>query len=113
MPGAELFPYVYVNADGTARELHPSEWQYLQSDFRPGDGAAPYVKCSYTERNGWGELTGYLERSNLPRGTPIQQAPTEDPLRPLDKAEFIAWLRSKGVEIAEKSDGSFVSKPRR
>ena len=66
MPGAELFPYVYVNADGTARELHPSERQHLQSDFRPGDGAAPYVKCSYTDRNGWGELTGYLERSESP-----------------------------------------------
>jgi hypothetical protein len=113
MPAAAPYPYVYVNADGTARELHPNEQQYLQSEFRPGDGAAPYVKCSYSERNGWGELTGYLKRSKLPHGTHIQEAPTEDPSRPLSKAEYIEWLRSKGVEVIEKSDGSFVSKPRR
>jgi hypothetical protein len=114
MPVAEPYPYVYVNADGTARELHPNERQYLESEFRPGDGAAPYVKCSYAERNGWGDLTGYLERSNLPHGAQMQEAPTDDPSRPLSKTEYIAWLRSKGMEITEKSDGSFVvSKPPR
>ena len=53
MPVAEPYPYVHVNGDGTARELHPNERQYLESEFRPGDGAAPYVKSSYAERNGW------------------------------------------------------------
>jgi hypothetical protein len=114
MPVTEPYPYIYVNADGTARELHPNERQYLESEFRPGDGAAPYVKCSCSERNGWGDLTGYLERSNLPHGTQTQAAPTQDPSRPLSKTEYIAWLRSKGMEITEKSDGSFVvSKPPR
>jgi hypothetical protein len=113
MPAAEPYPYVHVNADGTARELHPNERQYLESEFGPGDGAAPYVKSSYAERNGWGDLTGYLARSNLPHGTQLQDAPTQDPSRPLSKTEYIAWLRGKGMEIAEKSDGSFVvSKPR-
>ena len=31
MPAADLYPYVYVNADGTARELHPSEQKYLET----------------------------------------------------------------------------------
>jgi hypothetical protein len=113
MPVAEPYPYVYVNADGTARELHPNERQYLESEFRPGDGAAPYVKSSYAERDGWGDLTGYLARSSLPHGTQTQAAPTDDPSRPLSKTEYIEWLRGKGMEVTEKSDGSFaVSKPR-
>jgi hypothetical protein len=48
MPAADLYPYVYVNADGTARELHPSEQKYLETEFKGGGGAAPYVK-----RAGW------------------------------------------------------------
>jgi hypothetical protein len=28
----------------TARELHPSEQKYLETEFKGGDGAAPYVK---------------------------------------------------------------------
>jgi hypothetical protein len=34
MPAADLYPYVYVNADGTARELHPSEQKYLETSSR-------------------------------------------------------------------------------
>jgi len=114
MPAAEPYPYVYVNADGTARELHPNERQYLETEFAPGDGAMPYVKSSYAQRNGWGELTGYLARSELPDGTRMHEAPTEDPTRPLNRAEYIAWLRSKGLEVIENSDGSFsTAKPRR
>ena len=36
MPNAENCPYVYVNEDGTARELHPNERQYLETEFLPG-----------------------------------------------------------------------------
>jgi len=79
MPAADLYRYVYVNADGTARELHPSEQKYLETEFKGGDGAAPYVKSSYAQRDGWGELTGYLERSLLPDGIPIHDAPADDP----------------------------------
>ena len=61
-----LYPYIYVNADGTARELHASERRYLETEFSGGDGAAPYIKDRYDEPNGWGELKGYLKRSELP-----------------------------------------------
>ncbi len=108
MKDAELFPYVYVNADGTIRELHSNERSYLLSEFRPGDGAMPYIKSSYSQLNSWRELTGYLERSKVSHGAQIQDAPKEDPNRPLSKAERIEWLRKKGLEIAERSDGSLV-----
>ena len=114
MPNSRGYRHVYVNADGTARELHPNERQYLETEFIPGDGAAPYVKGSYAERNGWGEIRGFLERSNLPVGTPIQDAPKEDPSRRLSAAEYAEWLLSKGVAITENRDGaSVVPKPHR
>jgi hypothetical protein len=45
MPAADLYPYVYVNADGAGRELHPSEQKYLETEFK-GDGAAPLCEAS-------------------------------------------------------------------
>src|ERR1700733_6520048 len=63
------YPYLYVNADGSARELHPNERNLLETPFHPADGARPYVKRNYLQKNGWGEITGFLKRSKLPRGT--------------------------------------------
>ena len=55
-----LYRYVYINADGTARELHADERAWLETEYTLGDGAMPSIKDSYEERNGWGELNGYL-----------------------------------------------------
>jgi hypothetical protein len=113
-PRAEPFAYVYVNDDGTARELHRSERRYLETQFQGGDGAAPHIKSSYPERNGWGEISGYLERVLLPAGIPVGGIPAEDPLKPMSQAAHVAWLRRKGVEVIENRDGSFtmLAKPR-
>jgi hypothetical protein len=108
LPNVASYPYVYVNADGTARELHPNERQYLETEFVLGDGGAPYVKSSYADLNGWGEIRGFLERAKLPEGMPIQDAPKEDPSRYMDKAEYAEWLKSKGLKVIEKSDGSLL-----
>jgi hypothetical protein len=70
MPNAESCLYVYVNEDGTARELHPNERQYLETEFLPGDGAAPHVKRSYTERNGWVKSGASSRDRNSPRERP-------------------------------------------
>ncbi len=105
---AESSPYIYVNADGTARELHAAERAYLETEFKGGDGAMPYIKDTYDERNGWGELSGYLKRAALPAGTAIAAAPLEDPRRPLTRADFATWLRSMGAEVVENEDGSIT-----
>ena len=108
------YPYIYVNADGTARELHASERAYLETEFKGGDGAMPYIKETYEERNGWGEISGYLTREALPAGTAVADAPLEDPRRPLTREDFANWLRGKGVDVTAHDDGSMtVSKPRR
>ena len=99
------YPYVYVDADGTARELHAGERAYLETEFKGGDGAMPYIKDSYDERNGWGELNGYLPRAALPTGTPVGNAPAEDPRRPMNQKDLVAWLRSKGARVTESGGG--------
>ena len=60
---AEPYPYVYVEADGSARELHQSERTYLETPYDMADGARPAVKESYSQKNGWGEIRGFLKRS--------------------------------------------------
>jgi len=112
MPDADLYPYIYVNADGTAREVHAGERTYLETEFQGGDGAMPYIKDTYDERNGWGDLNGYLKRAQLPAGIPIAEAPAEDPNRPMSREESVAWLRAKGVEVVENADGSYTMLPK-
>jgi hypothetical protein len=106
------YPYLYVNADGSARELHPNERKYLETPFQGGDGARPYEKRSYSQKDGWGELAGFLKRSKLPPGSPVGPAPEQEPRMPLTKADHIQFLRAKGMEVVENSDGSVgVKKP--
>ena len=50
----------------------------------------PSIKDSYEERNGWGEISGYLKRAALPAGMPVGDAPAEDPRRPMSHEELAA-----------------------
>jgi hypothetical protein len=108
--GVDPYPYVYVNADGGARELHPDERDYLETRFQPGDGNRPYIKSSYSKRNGWGELAGFLKRSQLPSEIVIHAAPTENPSKPLTRSDQIQYLRDKGLVVTENFDGTFTAK---
>ncbi len=105
MPDVEPYPYVYIKADGTARELYAGERAWLETECELGDGTAPYVNDSYDERNGWGELNGHLKRAALPAGTPLADAPAENPNRPMSQKDLIAWLRSKGARVTENGGG--------
>src|SRR5262245_48947107 len=67
---------VHINDDGSARALTDAEKEYVDTGFAPSDGARPYIKSHYWQRNGWGELRGFLERKELPIGTPIGPAPS-------------------------------------
>jgi hypothetical protein len=107
--GQSLYPYVYVEDDGTARELHAAERAYLETEFEGADGARPYIKWRYKSRDGWGELGGYLRRSKLPAGMSIKPAPLDDPYPPLDRDGYIQLLRAEGFEVTENPDGTFTS----
>ena len=42
---------VFIDNDGSARELTDAEKTYVDADFSPFDGARPYVKSRYGQRN--------------------------------------------------------------
>jgi hypothetical protein len=60
------FKYVYVDNDGSVRELDKGEQDYLQEEFHPNDGARPYIKTNYWQRTPDKKLHGFLKRSRVP-----------------------------------------------
>ncbi|MFZ0303397.1 MAG: hypothetical protein WAL75_11955 [Terracidiphilus sp.] len=107
---AEPYPYIYINSDGSARELHEDERKYLQTRFLPMDGARPYIKDGYSQKNGWGEISGFMHRSKLPPDVLAAASPAENPNKPLTREQQFDLLRSKGFEVEENSDGSFTAR---
>jgi hypothetical protein len=69
---------VYINDDGSARELTETDKKYVDTEFSPLDGARPYIKSHYSQRTALGELLGYLPRTD---GAPIGPAPPESAAR--------------------------------
>ena len=59
--------YVYVQNDGSYRELTLDEREYVRTEFLPGDGARPYIKGRYRSRTPTGSLAGFLLRRKLPK----------------------------------------------
>ena len=65
------FEFVYVENDGTVRELDNEEIEYLQTKFEPTDGARPYVKSSYNQLTPDNKINGFLERCKVPNDIQI------------------------------------------
>jgi hypothetical protein len=89
---------VWINDDGSARELTDTEKKYVDAEFSPFDGARPYIKSHYQKRNGWGELHGFLLRRDVPQGLPIAPAPhtsSTPPQTPQEVANSIVELIRK------------------
>lgn len=66
--------FVYIEDDGSARDLAPDEAAYLATPFEPADGARPYIKARYDARTPDGRLRGFLARDALPPGTAVRAA---------------------------------------
>ncbi|HEY2343135.1 MAG TPA: hypothetical protein VGH90_08915 [Chthoniobacteraceae bacterium] len=60
------FKFVYVNQDGSVRELSPKERDYLSRKFAPTDGAQPYIKRTYASIDGWGSQSGFIKCRRVP-----------------------------------------------
>jgi hypothetical protein len=67
---------VYVNEDGSVRELIEAEKKYVETEFSPLDGARPYIKPRYLARTAQG-IQGYLPRIQVPDGMSIHPAPPQ------------------------------------
>ena len=59
--------YVYVEDDGSVRDLTADDQAYLDQEFLPNDGGRPYIKASYRSRTPSGSLGGFLERQKVPK----------------------------------------------
>jgi len=68
------FKYVYVENDGSVREVDTEEQKYLMEDFHPNDGARPYIKTNYWQRTPDNKLHGYLTRIRVPWWIPIKES---------------------------------------
>jgi hypothetical protein len=66
--------FVHIDDGGSARELTSEENDYLDTKFDGADGARPYIKSRYGERNGQGTFGGFLRRKHLPRRIPIAKS---------------------------------------
>jgi hypothetical protein len=60
--------FVYINEDGTARELTADEHEYLNTIYHGADGARPYIKERYQSLTPDKKIWGYLLRRQLPPG---------------------------------------------
>ena len=59
--------YVWVDDDGSARELSPEECAFLATPFEGFDGGRPYVKERYRSLTPDKRMRGFLELHRLPR----------------------------------------------
>jgi hypothetical protein len=94
VPNADAL--VYVNEDGSVRELTAAERSYVETEFSPLDGARPYIKSRYRDRTAWG-IQGYLPRVEVPENVFIHPAPqdTPQPQTPQTVADSLSQLIRK------------------
>jgi hypothetical protein len=104
--------YVYVNQDGTVRELSQDERDYLSQDFSPGDGARPYIKLFYRSRNGWRSKSGFLLRKRVPSRITIEPVNPQFVTPKSDaRTQLIEESRQVGDIITQNPDGSVTVTP--
>lgn len=65
------FKFVYVENDGTVRELYTDDIEYLQTEFELTDGVRPYFKSIYSALTPNGEISGFLFRNEVPKSIEI------------------------------------------
>ncbi len=110
-PKEDGYKYIYIEDDGSAREIAPDEIEYLETKFHPADGARPYIKLQYESLNGWGNLAGYLPRRQLPKNILIAHAPSKHFIERSNlKEALFEEHKLAGDTVIENPDGSFTIK---
>lgn len=106
-PREDGYEYVYVEDNGLARKVTADEREYLETEFLPADRARPYIKLRYESLDGWGGISGYLRRRQLPTSIKINPAPSK-PKMSTDINHMIEAHKKAGDTIIEKPDGSLT-----
>jgi hypothetical protein len=106
------FKFVYVNQDGSVRELSPAEQTYLSKEFSGGDSGRPYIKSSYKSRDGWGSLSGFIERSKVPARIKVSPVHPDFDARAKElRFDMLDSHRAAGDVIETRADGSVACTP--
>lgn len=101
-----------MNQDGSVRELSPGERTYLSTKFSGGDGGRPYIKFRHESRDGWGSLSGFIERRRVPARVEIAPChPDFDAREKALRVDLLDSLRAAGDRIDLGADGSTSSIP--
>jgi len=77
-PKESGFEYVYVNEDGTVRELDSEELDYLQTKFSPNDGGRPYIKMYFKNLTPDRKISGFILRNRVPKKIKICLSSEQD-----------------------------------
>ncbi len=104
--------FVYVNQDGSLREVSPGEQAYLSEEFSGGDSGRPYIKSVYESTDGWGSQSGFIERRCVP--VRIRIFPVHPDYDQREKALGFDWLdssRAVGDILQKNPDGSITCIP--
>ena len=113
-PDEDGIRFVYINQDGSARELTESEREYLETNFQGGDGGRPSVKSRYECKDGWGSVSGFIDRRRVPALIPIAKIPSAVPQNDVAYMDdVIADAEAVGDLIERGSDGSITITPNR
>jgi len=108
------FESVYVNQDGTVREVSPKEQKYLLQKFIPGDSGRPYIKGSYEALDGWGSKSGFMPRKLAPANIIIQPVNPSYDTESSNKYNLINDLvadhKLAGDKVVKNADGSITIK---
>jgi hypothetical protein len=74
-PVEQGFEYVYIEDDGSAREIDDEDIEYLKTKFEPTDGARPYIKSGYDELTPDNKISGFILRRRVPKRIKIKPFP--------------------------------------
>lgn len=103
------FGFVYVNQDGSVRELSPGERDYLSTKFSGGDSGRPYIKTSYESHDGWGSQSGFIARRRVPTRMEILPVhPNYDAAVKELGDDCLEALRATEDIVIENADGSIT-----
>lgn len=111
-PAEPGFRFVYVNQDGSVRELSPEERKYLSEEFHGGDSGRPYIKTSYESHDGWGSKSGFIPRRRVPSRMEILPVhPNYDAAVKELGEDFLGAHHAAGDIMIENADGSITCYP--
>jgi hypothetical protein len=84
----------------------------LSKEISNGDSGRPYVKSSYKSRDGWGSLSGFIERRKVPAQIKISPVHPDLDARVNELGfDMLDSHRAAGDIIETNSDGSVACIP--